>query len=500
MAINLSSISLRESLAITPRYTLVGVIPVGMTINSYTGQILWTPPMSDAGMTIGVSVRIENSAHPSALESQVNQFEIQVNALSVITAYVRDVFGALLNRLPSPAELTQWTTFLKSGESRLSFVSAIGHSTERYQILTDDTYLTVLDREPTSQESASALEMFESGGNSGLLTRQLLTTAEFIDEYPGNRAYVDAVNQLLTTTVASGSVTASEVAWLRVGGSRTRLVDSIYNSNAATMSLANQLAVRYLGQPNSPAVQAQLAKLLAAGSLNPDSLTIRLLASNTYFNGSASRVVPNVYAPTTLTSSQYNRLAHLQTQIDGVIPSRAQLDELESELYNGQTWKHLAKGIYASQAATDARVESQFQNLMNRRASSNELATYAKTLPASNQTEELQVQILSSSEYRSRFSSTTSYVNSVYQVLTGSVPTLKKALAMTHRIERGLSLRKFARDVATSPAGLRRPGEAIVSRVSEPCTVRVGIEGDTQAFPRFDTSRSARRVLPDQFL
>ena len=105
-----------------------------------------------------------------------------------------------------------------------------------------------------------------------------------------------------------------------------------------------------------------------------------------------------------------------------MIPSRAQLDELESELYNGQTWKHLAKGIYASQAATDARVESQFQNLMNRRASSNELATYAKTLPASNQTEELQVQILSSSEYRSRFSSTTSYVNSVYQVLTGLFP------------------------------------------------------------------------------
>ena len=68
--------------------------------------------------------------------------------------------AALLNRLPSPAELTQWTTFLNSGESRLSFVSAIGHSTERYQILTDDTYLTVLDREPTSQESASALEMF----------------------------------------------------------------------------------------------------------------------------------------------------------------------------------------------------------------------------------------------------------------------------------------------------------------------------------------------------
>ena len=62
MAINLSSISLRESLAISPRYTLVGVIPAGMTINSYTGQILWTPPMSDAGMTIGVSVRIENSA------------------------------------------------------------------------------------------------------------------------------------------------------------------------------------------------------------------------------------------------------------------------------------------------------------------------------------------------------------------------------------------------------------------------------------------------------
>jgi SdrD B-like domain len=452
-SIDLSSIALRESLGFTPRYMLVGTIPDGMTIDPYTGQILWTPTISDAGTTLSVSVQIENSTLPSALQSQVNQFDIQVIALTATEAYVRGVFGALLDNVPTPAELAQWTNVLNSGESMLKFVTAIANTPARYQILIDDTYLTILDREPTSQEDATALQMLQSGGNSGHLTQQLLTSASFMQKYPNNRAFVNAVNQSLTTTVASPRVTAQEVAWLRAGRSRKWLVQHIYFSHTATMTMANQLAVRYLGQPTSLAIQTQWAKWLADGTLNPDSLTIRILASNIYFNGSTTRVVPNVNAPNTSTSAQYNRLAHLEYQLDGVNPSRAQLDSLESELYNGMTWKQLARNIYTSQAATDARIETQFQNLLQRQASSAEMASLAKTLPAANQSEALQIEILSGSEYRSRFSSTISYVISVYQVLTGSVATLNQAIIMTYRIGRGLSLRQFAHDVATSSAG-----------------------------------------------
>ena len=283
VAIELSSISLRQAIGFRPIYVLIGEIPSGMTIDPYSGQILWTPPISYAGLTVTVSVRIQDSSSPSALGTQLNQFSIHVNTLSLIAAYIRDVFGALLDRLPSAVELAQWTNRLESGTSRLNFVSTIARSTERYEILTDQTYLTVLDREPTSQELASALQMFQSGGNSDRLTRQLLTSPEFVQEHEGDRAYVNAVNEILTFATSSPQLTAMEVAWLRMGGSRKRLVDFISTSRAATMAKARQLAMWYFGQPTSTALESLWAEGSGGRNSeqrfvdNPDSCVAGLL-------------------------------------------------------------------------------------------------------------------------------------------------------------------------------------------------------------------------------
>jgi hypothetical protein len=326
-----------------------------MTINPYTGQILWTPPTSAAGVTVAVSVQVQNLALPSKLESQLNQFQIEVNALSPTAvqipgvvgtpaspnptsspsspaaAYINDVFGALLERLPTAQELSQWTTALRTGTSLLSFVATISLTVERYQILTGDVYLTVLDREPTAQEMTNAVEMFESGGSSDGLTRQLLTSAEFIADHPGNRAYVDAVNQLLTARDGPAGLTASEVAWLGAGGSRTRLVGAIYYDDTATMHRAKQLALQYLGRPTSRTVQSQWAKALARGTLNSDSLTNRILASQTYANGSSSRAVPDVFAGSSAVHAQHNRRAHPVPRMDFLNTRRSERDDLESE-------------------------------------------------------------------------------------------------------------------------------------------------------------------------
>jgi len=453
IAIDLAPLPFRESLGFKPFFQLVGSIPSGMTIAPYTGQILWTPPSTDAGSTLNVTVQIRNSTNPSALETQLSQFQIRVNALSPVAAYIRDVYGALLSRLPSPAELSQWSSKLQSGTSLLSFVSSISHTDERYAILTKNTYLTVLSRQPTASEYASALAMFQSGGNSDRLTRQLLTSPEFIQDHNGNLAYVNAVNQILTFTTGSPQLTAWEVAWLRMGRSRTKLVDSISTSQAATRAKATQLSSWYFGQPSSSNILSQWATALAKGTLNSDSLTTLILASQTYANGSSSRDVANIQAPQTDTSQQYNRLAHLQFGLTGSDASRSQLDYLEAELYDGQTWRHVASGIYNSQAAINARIQRQFQNLLLRRATSSELTKLTKTLPAPNQTEALQIQVLSGSEYRSQFPSTTRYVNSVYQVLTGATPSLKAALSWTNRLNRGLSRNQFVSRIASSSGG-----------------------------------------------
>jgi hypothetical protein len=472
IAIDLAPLSLREMLRetsrITPVYTLVGNIPSGMTIDPYTGMILWTPPSSEAGAVVDVSVRVEYGSNLSALDSQSNEFQIQVNRLSQTALYIEDVFGALLDRLPSAAELSEWEKKIQSGVSLVSFVSTIAHSTERYDIVIDDTYLTVLGREPSQQESTSALAIFQSGGNSDQLTRDLLASPEYVEKYQSNVAYVQAVNQFFTTVKGSRKTIAWEVAWLRMGRSRAKLIKKISTSHAATMARANQLAMRYLGHPVSRALQSKWAESLATGKLNTDTLTIQILASQSYFSGASQRPVPNITAAGTTNDQQYSRLAHLAAVVQGLNPNRALLDYLESELYVGATWRHVAAGLYNGQAATVARIQSQFQNLLFRRATVTELASLEKSLPAANMTESLQIQILGGSEYRARFNSSTSYVTSVYQVLTGQVPSLNVVLDDVGQLARGLPMSRFVTGVAESAAG--RAGQ--VERLYEECLAR----------------------------
>ena len=125
------------------------------------------------------------------------------------------------------------------------------------------------------------------------------------------------------------------------------------------------------------------------------------------------------------------------------MPRRAQLDQLEAELYDGRTWKQVAEGIYKSQAATTGRIQSVFLDLLHREASSSELAKLVASLPAANQTESLEIQILSGSEYRAQFPSLTAYVQSVFQTLTLTTPALKTVTEWTKKLERRPIVRTF---------------------------------------------------------
>src|SRR5204862_29671 len=133
----------RGVLHVKPFYQFTGVVPEGMTIDAYTGQIQWTPSLLDAGSTVTVSVQVLNSAIRSPLQTQTNVFQIHVNVDSPYTAYIRDVFGVLLSRLPTAAELRYWSARLSSGWSRFSFVNGMAHSDERFTNLANTTFLSV---------------------------------------------------------------------------------------------------------------------------------------------------------------------------------------------------------------------------------------------------------------------------------------------------------------------------------------------------------------------
>ncbi len=451
--LELAPLSLRNSLEIRPFYQLIGNIPEGMTIDPDTGEILWTPSMDYANSTVTIMVKIQNSADRSANETQINAFAIHINAISPAAAFVRDVYGDLLLRQPTSQEVSYWTSKLQSGTSKLAFANGVAQSDERYAILADNVYLTVLSRSPTASELAGAMTLFQSGGNSDQLTVDLLTSPAFLQMHPGNLDYVNAVNQILTFKDASRAITRMEVAWLKAGGSRARLVNRILHSAASTRARAAQLSALYFGGPSASKTMSQWSTALSRGTLNTDTLTALILASDPFVDGVGSRLVPNTQTSRATGAEQYNRLDHLQFMTTGSDATRSQLDSMELQLYRGQTWQSVAKTLYNGQAAFDARVQTQYENLLNRPATSGELSSLLHSLPAANQTQALQDQILAGSEYRAQFSTTTDYVNAVFRVLTGSAPDSSAVRFWTHQLQDGLPTTEFVQTVASSQAG-----------------------------------------------
>jgi hypothetical protein len=215
----------------------------------------------------------------------------------------------------------------------------------------------------------------------------------------------------------------------------------------------NQLYSWYFGRLPSSEAAAQWARQLANGTLNSDSLTIVFLASETYANGSLNRAVPDIESPQTLTSQQFNRINHLKFILTGANGTRSSLSAIATQLYQGTSWGEVAKSLYDGLSATNARIQTQYQNLLHRMATVRELDDASKTLPKANQVEALQIQILSSMEYRQSSKNNTSYVNAVYQVLTGQLPDSVKLTAWTKELSQGLRLSQFVRTVAASESG-----------------------------------------------
>jgi len=452
VTIDMAPLEFRDTLSFKPIYHLTGNVPAGMTINPYTGQVFWTPPLSTANKTFNIEVHVQNTEKRNRLLTQINQFQIHVNAMSLATAYVCNIYGALLNRRPTLEEMAQWTTNLQSGTTRQAFVTAISHTDERFMVLTKITYLNVLSRQPTNLEYQSALSMFRSGGNSDQLTKLLLVGLEFSKLHPSNADYVNAVNQILVFKLTSSRIVAWEQRWLAMGGSKASLVNWIFKSQSASIARTTQLSSWYFDSTNSRKI-SQWATALSKGRLNSDSIQTNMLSSSTYANSTSQNQVPNVQAPNHYSSSQYDRLNHLVYIMTGTNASRSQLDQLQSQIYHGQSWKNVANNVYISQSAATQRIQTQYQNLLNRLASSSEIATLMQTLPGDNQIQALRIQILGGSEYRARLNSSPDFVNSVFQTLTDKPATSTQINFWTQKLDSGFASLHFVKTVANSNTG-----------------------------------------------
>lgn len=453
LAIDLAPMAFRLQLNVKPMYSFVGNVPEGMTINPYTGLIQWTPSINEAGSTVVVTVRVTNTANRSALETQTAAITIHVNAVSTLTSYIESVYGVLLRRLPTSSELAEWSSRLQSGTSRLAFVEALGSTNERYTVLANAVYWNVLSRRPTAAELAAALVLFRNGGNSDQLTQALLVSPSFIAAHTNPTSYVTAVNELLTYKLPSAATLRSEVARLKRGGSRLKLVHRIASSEAALLGRVKQLARSYGAVLPASGGLAQWSDVELRLKLNSDALLERMLASTAFVAASRTRNIANVQAPTATSSPRYNELNHLVFAMTGSDAARSELDALEAELFAGDTWNDVALSVYNSAPAFAHRVESEYEDMLHRRATPAELARLEQSLPPANQSDALLVQLLSGSEYRDRFATTSAYVDDAYHVLTGANPSPSTLSSWVARLNRGASDAEFVASVNASKAG-----------------------------------------------
>ena len=452
--INLTPTYSLATLGVVPHYYFTGAVPVGMRIDSRTGQIYWVPPASMAGKTVPVSVEIVNGTNHSGLLQKTRNFFIHVEPQSQQVSFINAVYGTVLHRLPTKDELATWVSQPASIATMRHLVSNILASQERVEFEVKNSYLTVLNRLPNPAELASALSALNHGGNTDQLMLSLLTGPEFVAKYQSNAGYVAAVNKILIPDGISKGTMQKETVLLSLGRSRTKVVQSIMISKPASQQKVKELSNLYLGQPMTGSQAASWVNALVKGTLNSDQLTAKLLLSSSFQMNSRKNPVPNLSSVHPGISHAYNQLSHVYYTMTGTEASRQQLDALQAQISNGHSYEEICRSIYNSTSAQTHRIQIEFQNLLKRTATQAELTQLLQEVPLANLSEGTQIHVLISAEYRAQFASTSSYVDSVYRVLTIKPAPAAALASATHKLDaRTESLSQFVNSVASSKAG-----------------------------------------------
>ena len=242
-----------------------------MSIDPYTGQLSWNPPANYAGKTVQVTVRVRDSVDRAPLKVQEESFKISVNSRSPAQSYVGDIYGALVNRLPTAEESAKWTEAPSLGHNPTEFRH--GRRTQHGEALhpchgdLPRRPWTAADGNGIVQCRSEIADRRELGSAHSCTARE----RRFIRVHSTLADYVNAVNRILTFGLSSASSTKLEISWLGHGVPRTKLVNWISQSQASTTARVNQLFTWYFGAPPTSNVTSYWSKKLATGAVNTDS-------------------------------------------------------------------------------------------------------------------------------------------------------------------------------------------------------------------------------------
>jgi hypothetical protein len=261
--------------------TAVGSASVGAN-----GQATFTTSSLAAGTHAIAAFYSGDSNHAPGVGSVI----VQVSSVTPVFGtpienFVRALYQQVLHRAPDTNGFNDWVNRLQSGQFTREQVAALFlTSTERYTIVVEQFYLTLLGRAP---DPASAFWI--NGLVSGALSQSdvvigIVTSPEFTQDFPTNSAYAQALYVKILSRQPSPQELAFQTNALNTGLiTRPLMAFAFLAAPESFVEAIDSFYTCLLRRPPTAAEEGGWFAIMTAGQTSPIAAEVTFLASVEYF-------------------------------------------------------------------------------------------------------------------------------------------------------------------------------------------------------------------------
>jgi hypothetical protein len=198
--------------------------------------------------------------------------------------FINQVYSDLLNRAPSPLELSQYETYLAANGRQLTAFSILT-STECRTDVVASYYPLYLHRTGTSLEESPFVQALNTGSTRESVESSILTSPEYFTNRGAgtNAGFVDALYSDLLNRTPSALELSPWLSYLGGGGTRDVVASDILASTEYRDDLVNTWYLDYLRRPVDSTGLATFVGQLS-GSSTDEFVISEILGSDEYYN------------------------------------------------------------------------------------------------------------------------------------------------------------------------------------------------------------------------
>jgi hypothetical protein len=200
-----------------------------------------------------------------------------------VTAFIADLYGAVLDRSPDGAGFDGWSRYLQNGGSRAQVAAAVWESPEHRGIQVDGFYETLLHRPADPLGRDAFVRLMLNGSTEYDVERMIITSPEYRAAHTDDVSFLTGLyNDVLARPIQSGELAGWQTA-IQNGTSRDDIARLILASLEHRMDGMESDYQSFLHRQPSPAEKNGWASYLAQSAPPPDLVAETFLASDEFF-------------------------------------------------------------------------------------------------------------------------------------------------------------------------------------------------------------------------